>query len=568
MSQLPIDTLTARLGTLPIHHDDEHWEVDLVAPPLPAMARAGESLLASLRAAVCVSTGDAAGLVPPSESAAPDNAFALRAVAACALDAPGPGVSPIRYLPAAVHVRTLPPAMLEMLRGTLEPLGVRVEVKSELPIIEEFSEAMAGLSRAADEMGERPEPPAALMESPGMTLDRVRAFATAAAVFHAAKPWRASPNDLWQIHASIPDPAFSLVTAMGSSGAEFGIGFFRSMEEYQRMADNGKNPAAFWTNNKDTIWSVTFDDLDEAIPNDALLWERERLPKAGKNLLPVPLGAADPTRMIRPDPPMLTFMEGILRAMARLEAKHIRDGKLAATVQTFDGPLKVELVRVEAPDPTQNRPAKAVGGYQMKVTIKGSKPPIWRRLVVRDDATLEELHYAIQIAFGWSNDHLHQFTVDGDRFVGSPGGEASIDEDEAPSYSIVLRELGFGPKSKLLYTYDFGDSWEHAILVEKVLSPSDLDETMNAAAGWKLDEGHPTPIAACTDGKRAGPIEDCGGIWGYADLCAIIAHPSHPEHEERKEWLESFAANSPEKGFDPERYDLAAINLTMKKLVV
>ena len=91
------------------------------------------------------------------------------------------------------------------------------------------------------------------------------------------------------------------------------------------------------------------------------------------------------------------------------------------------------------------------------------------------------------------------------------------------------------PKGKLIYEYDFGDSWEHVVELEKILTP---------------EPGASYP--RCTAGKRSGPPEDCGGIWGYADLLDALADPSHPEHDNLLEWVGG--------EFDPELCDLEAIN--------
>src|SRR5262249_9892724 len=89
-------------------------------------------------------------------------------------------------------------------------------------------------------------------------------------------------------------------------------------------------------------------------------------------------------------------------------------------------------------------------------------------------------------------------------------------------------------KSKIRYTYDFGDDWEHDILVEKVLA---------------RDEAASYP--RCTGGRRAAPPEDCGGVWGYAELLEILGDPDHPEHEDKLEWLGLAGAD----GFDPAEFD-------------
>jgi hypothetical protein len=185
-------------------------------------------------------------------------------------------------------------------------------------------------------------------------------------------------------------------------------------------------------------------------------------------------------------------------------------------------------------------PAKKVDEspvYQLKVTIQGIRPPIWRRLQVRGSATLPKLHDAIQIAMGWTDSHLHMFNVGGVSY-GLP--DPGLD-DVRSEQRVKLGQIVSGAKDRFTYEYDFGDSWEHEILVEKVLPP---------------DPGVHYPI--CLAGKRACPPEDVGGVWGYADFLDAIAHPEHAEHEEMLEWVGG--------AFDPEAFDLQAVNGALKRL--
>ncbi|MQA07989.1 MAG: plasmid pRiA4b ORF-3 family protein [Pseudonocardiaceae bacterium] len=179
-------------------------------------------------------------------------------------------------------------------------------------------------------------------------------------------------------------------------------------------------------------------------------------------------------------------------------------------------------------------------GYRIKVTLRGAKPPIWRRLEVPADISLARLHTVIQIAFGWEDCHLHAFRT--------PYGDFGIDDAELgyrAEEPVSLEQVAPGEKSKIRYTYDFGDSWDHEIQVEKVLDREDA-------------ENHPR----CTGGRRAAPPEDCGGIASYAYLVEILADPSHPEHEERLDWLGLDAASK----FDPVAFDTGAINQALARL--
>jgi hypothetical protein len=180
--------------------------------------------------------------------------------------------------------------------------------------------------------------------------------------------------------------------------------------------------------------------------------------------------------------------------------------------------------------------ASNVSVYQFKVTLNGIKPPIWRRIQVRSDTTLYELHQILQVVMGWSDYHLHQFVISG-VYYGTPDPE--FDFEIKNEKRVKLKQVISEVKKKFIYEYDFGDSWEHVILLEKIL-PLDRDATY--------------PI--CLAGKRACPPEDCGGIQGYYDFLEAIQNPKHPEHDEMLEWVGG--------SFDPEEFDPNVLNQEIK----
>jgi hypothetical protein len=182
--------------------------------------------------------------------------------------------------------------------------------------------------------------------------------------------------------------------------------------------------------------------------------------------------------------------------------------------------------------------------YQLKVVLLGSEPPVWRRLQVPGDATLDWLHAVLQVAIGWTNSHLHQFRVGEDCYSDTRHNFAEYEGDPEilEARKFTLRQIAPREEDAFGYQYDFGDSWEHEITVEKVLPP-------DAAAAT---------TALCLGGARAGPPEDCGGVWGYADLLKILESRKHPEHKSMKEWLG--------RPFDAEAFDVAKANLWLKKL--
>ncbi|MSP12187.1 MAG: plasmid pRiA4b ORF-3 family protein [Chloroflexi bacterium] len=175
--------------------------------------------------------------------------------------------------------------------------------------------------------------------------------------------------------------------------------------------------------------------------------------------------------------------------------------------------------------------------YQLKVTLKGSKPPIWRRIQVRGSTTLAKCHMILQIVMGWTDSHLHQFDVGG-VYYGTP--DSDWGEDIKNERRVKLEQIVSAVKDRFVYEYDFGDSWEHQIVVEKILAP---------------EPGVHYPI--CLTGKRACPPEDVGGIWSYPEFLEAIRNPEHPEHEEMLEWIGD--------GFDPQAFDPEAVNRVLKR---
>lgn len=176
--------------------------------------------------------------------------------------------------------------------------------------------------------------------------------------------------------------------------------------------------------------------------------------------------------------------------------------------------------------------------HQLKVTLKGSKPPIWRRFKVSDQITLFKLHKILQVVMGWTDSHLHHFLI-GKTYYQEPDrefGSGAVNEKRVKLSQLRLRE-----KTKFYYEYDFGDGWEHEIVVEKIMP----------AAGENC-------LPVCLKGSRACPPEDIGGIWGYADFLEALHDPTHPDHEGMLEWIGG--------QFDPEAFYLAEVNRSLGKI--
>ena len=175
---------------------------------------------------------------------------------------------------------------------------------------------------------------------------------------------------------------------------------------------------------------------------------------------------------------------------------------------------------------------------QIKVTLVGIDPPIWRRLEVAADMSLEDLHMLLQIAMGWDNDHLFAF-------FSRPRGSRSkifrkweeLDPESGRTIGTALAKRS----DELVYEYDFGDSWVHRIKLEKHLRSSE-----------------PVSAPRCTAGEGPCPPEDCGGIHGYGYMLEVIADKAHPQYDEMLRWVGD--------DFDPKRIDLVEINSRIESL--
>jgi hypothetical protein len=180
--------------------------------------------------------------------------------------------------------------------------------------------------------------------------------------------------------------------------------------------------------------------------------------------------------------------------------------------------------------------AKAKTVYQLKITLAHIKSPIWRRLEV-PDCSLERLHEIIQLSFGWEFSHLWEFDVGGEHYGLDPDGDLEFGDPRRVKLGQLVRD----GTTKFKYTYDFGDTWEHVIEVQKA-----------------VDAEPKVKYPRCTAGKRSGPPEDCGGPWGYADFLDAIQNPKHKSHDDMLEWIGG--------EFDPEAFSAEAVNKELARL--
>lgn len=173
--------------------------------------------------------------------------------------------------------------------------------------------------------------------------------------------------------------------------------------------------------------------------------------------------------------------------------------------------------------------------YQFKISLDDIKPLIWRRIQIPENYSFWDLHVAIQDAMSWTDSHLHHFYTyekkpGNIKYIGIPDDEGFMEvlagwEENIRDWFVLEKQ------EKMHYEYDFGDSWRHKVVLEKILP---------------IEKGVNYP--RCLGGKRACPIEDCGGSWGHKDIMRILKNG--PRNEDEKELLE-WAGND----YDPEYFN-------------
>ncbi|SCL32838.1 pRiA4b ORF-3-like protein [Micromonospora pallida] len=175
--------------------------------------------------------------------------------------------------------------------------------------------------------------------------------------------------------------------------------------------------------------------------------------------------------------------------------------------------------------------------FQLRVSLAGVRPPVWRRVLVPGGYTLDRVHRVVQYAMGWQDCHLHCFEIDGTQYgVPDPDDGLPLRDELDTRLDVVV-----GKSSRFRYTYDFGDWWEHDLVVEDVLTADP-------------DERYPT----CLDGEGACPPEDVGGPSGHRVLLDALADPAHPEHDAMRDWLG--------RPFDPTTFDAGRASTLLRRL--
>jgi len=277
-------------------------------------------------------------------------------------------------------------------------------------------------------------------------------------------------------------------------------------------------------------------DADSAwITVDALVTLLDALPpELPEDLLPALIQAQAGAEMAEALPLLESCDHPAAPRLVKLLSGPVNPTGLLAGMLPGNGSFpEVPVLRRSSAGPVTPTPAGT--RYQIKVQLCGvTKPPVWRRLQVPADLSLDQLHEVIQITMGWHNCHMHVFSNGWEEY-GLPDRELGHQDERKAHLSQLVTRVG----DKIGYTYDFGDDWQHDITLEKIL-PAGAEVTS----------------AVCTAGKGACPPEDCGGVWGYQQLKATLADPEAEEHDDMLEWLGLASGDD----FNPKEFSAEEVN--------
>jgi transcriptional regulator with XRE-family HTH domain len=400
------------------------------------------------------------------------------------------------YIPSSFEAHHLAEAMRKMLGsmvGHVENLGVDVE-------------GMAAMVPLAS----------------GMQAERKRRGASYKEV---AEELKVRQRDIKAIEAGSPDEVDGKVLVAYADW----LGMGDSLRQW--IANHPKYAAK--------LGLAKLDTPGESTPGNVIPFQADMPPGKGAakpsepgEVLPMTAGTAETKTSFGGMDLIKKFVSGDAEMMASLEAEFSK----------FDV-SDTEMFESEEPDIDELTANPALPAtYEFEISLLDIKPRIWRRFRVSNELTFQQFHEVVQTVMGWTDSHLHAFDVFGATIEGEASLDVARDEEvvhDARNYQLC--DFDLEEKDEIGYEYDFGDGWEHAIVLKKIL-PAD-----------------PTAVPVCLKGKRACPLEDSHGPFGYQEMLKALADENHPSHEEWMEWTDG-------RPVDSETFDLEEVNEALAEL--
>lgn len=372
----------------------------------------------------------------------------------------------------------------------LEGTETTIEVVEDLPAVRDV------LRHLAKDMADDPRP--GILESPGVTVERLRSFAGAAARFFEAAPWEHLQNeDLIRVHAPKAPRGMTYFSVMGNAGQEFGLAFFNTRAEFDTLTfGTGDFEERF----PDEVWGCYFDEIDGIPIGDADAWEEHGLPLAGPSGYPWAMRAGLGPGLRRPNARELAFLEALLLAIATTTEAQLDEGEWSVDVDNCDGRMTVKLSLPLLLEAEREAGRRRVGPPTDRRAFERGNARIGRFLEQQEFESLEQANEALQKA-------MHAGLFDGhgpevDRETLPPLERAQ--ELVYDAFEVTGRLRTKLARQALVISPDCADAW-----------------TLLAEASSKPERAREYYQQAVEAGKRAlGPqaFQDLAGhFWGHTE---------------------------------------------------
>ncbi len=322
------------------------------------------------------------GRLRTPEEAGPDQVLEALVELACNCELAG-------YRPSRLEVNNA--AVAADLGPRLAALDIEVVCRERLLMVDRFLRELAAKAGPSADI-------ASPLDPPGMTVERLRAFADAAAEFYRAAPWRHLEDiDIIRIETQVPDPTLRYACVLGRAGLEFGVGLYESPEDLWHIQRSEASSELMVPNRG--LWMVTLDPINRIPLPDADLWLEHDLPLAADEAYPNAMFRRRGGRVRRPTLQVLSFLEGLLRALAATSEEEMDAGRWARQVSTFDGPRTIGLALPDLLDPPGHKTRMERGLPMDGRAMERAMWLIGRHLDRRTYASVEEAQAEIERRF-------------------------------------------------------------------------------------------------------------------------------------------------------------------------
>ncbi|HPF38095.1 MAG TPA: hypothetical protein PK093_05590 [Phycisphaerae bacterium] len=293
------------------------------------------------------------------------------------------------HRPLAIEVQDA--ELADFLKPRLAGTGTRIDCVDNLPAIQ------ALLDDFNKTMNTREEPPGSLTGK-GVGIEQMRSFAESAAGFFAARPWdELSDEDLIQIEAPVAPKGMAFVTVLGHGGHTFGLGFFDSLKEFEKM-HAADSPEQYFS--RKGVWSLTFGDITELPIADADLWESHQFQVEAENGFPNVFWFGPKKKLHRPNVDELDFITGLLQSLTGVKPDELDRGRWTRNVNTGGRDVEFRLALVHESAAEDEKPRLPIDHHNARRAMEKAMAGLDRLLAEEDFGSPDEANAFIQQHLG------------------------------------------------------------------------------------------------------------------------------------------------------------------------